>query len=57
LKTIELILGLQPLSLFDRIANDMRASFGNTPDFAPYTAETPRQSLFRREPRQDGPAR
>src|SRR5258708_37114743 len=39
LKTIELILGLPNLSLFDRIANDMRASFQNTPDLTPYAAE------------------
>jgi hypothetical protein len=45
LKTIELILGLPTLSLFDMIANDMRAGFHNTPDFTPYTAVTPAQSL------------
>jgi DNA-binding beta-propeller fold protein YncE len=46
LKTIELILGLPTLSLFDLIANDMRASFTSEPDFTPYTAEKPRQSLW-----------
>jgi DNA-binding beta-propeller fold protein YncE len=45
LKTIELILGLPTLSLFDMIANDMRASFHNTPDFTPYSAVKPAQSL------------
>jgi hypothetical protein len=45
LKTIELILGLPTLSIFDMIANDMRASFHNTPDFTPYSAVTPAQSL------------
>jgi YVTN family beta-propeller protein len=45
LKTIELILGLPTLSLFDMIANDMRASFHNTPDFTPYEAVKPAQSL------------
>lgn len=45
LKTIEQILGLKPLSLFDLIANDMRASFQDEPDFTPYTAEVPKQSL------------
>jgi hypothetical protein len=44
-KTIELILGLPTMSLFDIIANDMRASFHNEPDFTPYTAVTPKQSL------------
>jgi hypothetical protein len=45
LKTIELILGLPTLSIFDLIANDMRASFQNTPDFTPYSAVKPEQSL------------
>lgn len=45
LKTIELILGLRPLSLFDLIATDMRQSFTDTPDFTPYQAEMPKQSL------------
>jgi DNA-binding beta-propeller fold protein YncE len=50
LKTIELILGLPTLSLFDLIANDMRASFTNEPDFTPYTAVQPKQSLFELNP-------
>ncbi len=50
LKTIELILGLEPLSLFDLIANDMRASFHDKADFAPYTAIQPKQDLFERNP-------
>ena len=48
-KTIELMLGLPALSLFDLVATDMRASFigpNDTPDFTPYTALTPQQSLF-----------
>ena len=48
-KTIELMLGLPALTLFDLVATDMRASFiGPTerPDFTPYTALTPRQSLL-----------
>src|SRR6266567_8511709 len=45
IKTIELILGLPTMSLFDLIANDMRASFTNTPDFSPYSADGPKQSL------------
>jgi YVTN family beta-propeller protein len=44
-KTIELIFGLPTMSLFDLIANDLRASFHDTPDFTPYTAVEPRQSL------------
>ncbi|HEU0186189.1 MAG TPA: alkaline phosphatase family protein, partial [Blastocatellia bacterium] len=53
LKTIELILGLPTLSLFDLIANDMRASFTNDPDFTPYTAAQPKQSLFELNPQLD----
>jgi YVTN family beta-propeller protein len=49
-KTIELMLGLPPLSLFDLIANDMRNSFTTTPDFTPYTAVEPKQSLFEVNP-------
>ena len=48
-KTIELMLGLPALSLFDLVATDMRASFLgpiDAPDFTPYTALTPKQSLF-----------
>src|SRR2546426_3090260 len=45
LKTIELILGLPTLSLFDLIANDMRASFVDTQDFTPYQSVVPKQSL------------
>ncbi len=48
-KTIELMLGLPALSMFDLVATDMRASFigaGDAPDLTPYTALTPRQSLY-----------
>ncbi|HUR59595.1 MAG TPA: bifunctional YncE family protein/alkaline phosphatase family protein, partial [Opitutaceae bacterium] len=44
-KTIELVLGLPTISLFDLIANDMRASFREAPDFTPYSAVEPKQSL------------
>ena len=49
-KTIELMLGLPTLSLFDLIANDMRASFQNTPDYSEYRAVEPKQSLFEMNP-------
>jgi hypothetical protein len=49
-KTIELILGLPTMSIFDLIAHDMRASFTNTPDYTPYKTEQPKQSLFERNP-------
>jgi YVTN family beta-propeller protein len=47
-KTVELMLGLPALSMFDLVATDMRASFiepGDAPNIAPYTALVPRQSL------------
>ena len=50
LKTIELILGLPTLSLFDLIATDMRASFQDVPNPAPYTATVPSQPLDETNP-------
>jgi len=46
LKTMELMLGLPTLSLFDLIANDMRNSFQATADLTPYTVQTPKQSIY-----------
>jgi YVTN family beta-propeller protein len=48
-KTIELMLGLPALSLFDLVATDMRASFigpGEQPNDTPYTAIEPKQSIY-----------
>src|SRR5881396_3249552 len=48
-KTIELMLGLPALSLFDLVATAMRASFigpDESPNLAPYTALVPNQSLY-----------
>src|SRR5215217_5215312 len=48
-KTIELMLGLPALSLFDLVATDMRASFlgpDEPPDATPFTALVPGQSLY-----------
>ncbi|HUX32575.1 MAG TPA: bifunctional YncE family protein/alkaline phosphatase family protein [Gemmatimonadaceae bacterium] len=62
-KTVELMLGLPALSIFDLVAKDMRASFiepGAAPDLAPYTALEPRQSIYDVNPRLGmlhGPAR
>jgi len=50
LKTIELILGLPTMSLFDLIANDMRAGFQNEPDLTPYAAVRPKQDLYEVNP-------
>ena len=49
-KTIEMILGLPPMSLFDLIANDMRNSFQAKPDFTPYIAIQPQQSIYEVNP-------
>ena len=50
IKTIELILGLPTMSLFDLIANDMRNAFQSTPVLTPYTAEIPKQSIYEANP-------
>jgi hypothetical protein len=42
IRTMELILGLEPLSQFDAAANPMFASFTDTADLAPYTVESAR---------------
>lgn len=47
-KTVELMLGIPSMSIFDLVATDMRASFidaGARPDFTPYTVIEPQQSL------------
>jgi YVTN family beta-propeller protein len=49
-KTIELILGLRNMSLFDLIANDMRNSFQSTPNLTPYTAVAPAYPLDKVNP-------
>lgn len=41
LRTIELILGLEPMSQFDAAARPMFASFTSKPDFTPYTRKAP----------------
>jgi YVTN family beta-propeller protein len=45
LRTIELILGLPPLSQFDAGATPMSESFTDTPDLSPYVHETARIDL------------
>jgi hypothetical protein len=50
IKTIEMILGLPPMSLFDLIANDMRNSFQTKPEFTPYVAVQPQQSIYEVNP-------
>jgi hypothetical protein len=53
-KTIELMLGLPSMSIFDLVATDMRASFiapGETPNLAAYTAFAPQISLLDENPK------
>jgi hypothetical protein len=60
LKSIELILGLPTMSLFDLIANDMRNSFTDEADLTPYKAVRSKQDLFELNPPAaalSGPAR
>ncbi|HZR36897.1 MAG TPA: alkaline phosphatase family protein [Nevskia sp.] len=45
IRTIELILGLQPLSVFDAVATPMYDAFAATPDNTPYTAILPTQDI------------
>ena len=50
LRTMELILGLHPMTQFDAGARPMHASFQANADPAPYTAEKPRIALGERNP-------
>ncbi len=50
LRTMELILGLQPMTQFDAAARPLWAAFVLTPNPAPYTAERPRISVTERNP-------
>jgi hypothetical protein len=45
LRTIELILGLKPLSLLDALAVPMYGAFGTSADTTPYDAVVPQQDL------------
>jgi YVTN family beta-propeller protein len=50
LKTIELILGLPTMSLFDLIALEMRNSFQDEADLAPFTVVQPKHDLLEINP-------
>jgi hypothetical protein len=45
LRTIELILGLQPMSQYDAAAMPMWAAFADSPDLTPYTARASQVDL------------
>ena len=49
LRTMELILGLRPMTQFDAAARPLTAAFATTAKPAPYTAEKPRISLTDQE--------
>jgi YVTN family beta-propeller protein len=50
LRTIELILGLKPMTHFDAAARPMYSAFTGAPDVTAYTAELPLVSLTERNP-------
>jgi YVTN family beta-propeller protein len=50
IKTIELMLGLPTMSIFDLIAEDMRQSFQSSPGLTPFTALEASTSLFEMNP-------
>src|SRR5215471_11179314 len=50
MRTMELILGLKPMTHFDAAARPLTAAFAESPNPAPYTAEKPRISLTNRNP-------
>lgn len=50
LRTIELILGLKPMTVFDAAARPMSNAFANTPDMSAYTNEPPRVPLDAKNP-------
>ena len=50
LRTIEMILGLRPMTQFDAAAPPMTAAFQSTPDLTPYTAVQPRTPLDAHNP-------
>jgi YVTN family beta-propeller protein len=45
LRTMELLLGVPPMSQFDAVATPMTAAFGSTPNLRPYDAVQPAVSL------------
>jgi DNA-binding beta-propeller fold protein YncE len=55
LRTMELILGLNPMTHFDAAARPMSAAFQETPDPRPYRAERPRIPLEERNPADSNP--
>jgi hypothetical protein len=50
LRTIELVLGLNPMTQFDASSRPMHAAFQTVPDTASFSAEKPRTALDARNP-------
>jgi hypothetical protein len=50
MRTMELILGLRPMTHFDAAARPLTAAFGANANAAPYAAEAPRISVTDRNP-------
>ena len=48
LRTIELILGIEPMSHYDAAATPMYAAFTGTPNLSPFSKSTPRVPLDER---------
>lgn len=57
LRTIELILGLHPMSQYDAAATPLWRSFTNKPDFKPYNAIPNKVSLYTKNTKNDAAAR
>ena len=51
LKSIEMMLGLEPMNRFDWLARPITASFSNKPDFSPYVHCANNQPLDERNPK------
>jgi DNA-binding beta-propeller fold protein YncE len=56
LRTIELILGLRPMTMFDAAARPMASVFQSRPNLAPYHNEAPRVPLDEKNPQQSATA-
>jgi hypothetical protein len=50
MRTMELILGMRPMTHFDAAAHPLTAAFSKTPNNAPYAVEKPRMSLTEKNP-------
>jgi YVTN family beta-propeller protein len=50
MRTMELILGMRPMTHFDAAAHPLTTAFGKTPNTAPYMVEQPRMSLTEKNP-------